>query len=66
MHQHAPALAPQSNDAPQRAQVRRWSGKVESVGVRLISALSGVMGGEINHAGMTVLRQRIYSAPTLS
>ena len=66
MHQHAPALAPHSNEVPQRAQARRWSGKVESVGARLIAALSGVMAGKINHAGMTVLRRRLYSASTLS
>jgi len=66
MHQQAPALAPHSNDAPQRAQARRWSGNVESVGVRLIWALSGVIAGEINHVGVTVLRQRLYSAAALS
>jgi len=66
MHQHAPALAPHSNGVPQRAQARRWSGNVESVGARLILALSGVIAGEINHAGVTVLRQRLYSAPALS
>jgi len=66
MHQHAPVLAPHSNDAPQRAQARRWSGNVESVGARFILALSGVIAGEINHAGVTVLRQRLYSAPALS
>ena len=57
MHQHAPALAPHSNDEPQRAQTRRWSGDAESVGARIIVALSGVMAGKINHARMTVLRQ---------
>jgi hypothetical protein len=66
MHQHAPALAPHSNDVPQRAQARRWSGNDESVGVRLIWPLSGVMTGQINHAGMTGLRQRLYSASALS
>jgi hypothetical protein len=66
MHQHAPALAPHSNDAPQRAQAMRWSGNVESVEARLIVALSGVMVGKINHAGMTVLRQHLYSASALS
>jgi hypothetical protein len=66
MHQHAPALAPHSNDVPQRAQARRWSGNFESVRARLIRALSGVIAGEINHAGMTVLRQRLYSASMLS
>jgi hypothetical protein len=29
-------------------------------------ALSGVIAGEINHAGVTVLRQRLYSAAPLS
>ena len=66
MHQHAPALAPHSNDVPQRAQAMRSSRNVESVGARLILALSGVIAGEINHAGMTVLRQHLYSASTLS
>jgi hypothetical protein len=66
MHQHAPASAPHSNDAPQRAQARRRSGNVESVGARIILALSGVIADEINHAGMTVLRQHLYSASTLS
>ena len=66
MHQQAPALAPHSNDVPQRAQARRWSGTVESVEARLILALSGVMAREINHAGVTVLRQRLYSAAPLS
>jgi hypothetical protein len=60
MHQQAPALAPHSNDAPQRAQAMRCNGDVESVGVRIIVALSGVMAGEINHAGMTGLRQQMY------
>lgn len=64
MHQQAPALAPHSNDVPQPAQARR--GNVESVGARLILALSGVIAGEINHAGVTVLRQRLYSAAPLS
>jgi len=66
MHQHAPALAPHSNDVPQRAQARRWSRNVESVVARLILALSGVIAGEINHAGVTGLRQRPYSAALLS
>jgi hypothetical protein len=66
MHQHAPALAPHSNDVPQRAQARRRSGNVESVGARLISALSGVIAGKINHAGMTVLRQHTYCVVPLS
>ena len=57
MHQHAPALAPHSNDAPQRAQAMRCSGRAESVEVRLIVALSGVIARKINHAGMTVLRR---------
>jgi hypothetical protein len=61
MHQQAPALAPHSNDVPQRAQARRGSGNVESVGARLILALSGVIAGEINHAAVTVLRRRSYS-----
>ena len=59
MHQQAPALAPHSNDVPQRAQERRCSGDVESAGARIIVALSGVMAGEINHAAVTVLRQKI-------
>src|SRR4051812_30842701 len=58
MHQHAPALAPHSNGVPQRAQQRRCSGAIESVEATLMLALSGVMAGKINHAGMTVLRQR--------
>jgi hypothetical protein len=66
MHQHAPALAPHSNDVPQRAQARRRSGNVESVGDRLMLALSGVIAGKINQAGMTGLRQRLYSAALLS
>jgi hypothetical protein len=66
MHQQAPAPAPHSNDVPQRAQARRGSGNVESVEARLILALSGVIAGEINHAGVTVLRQRLYSAAPLS
>jgi hypothetical protein len=64
MHQQAPALAPHSNDLPQRAQARR--GNVESVGARLILALSGVIAGEINHAGVTALRRHLYSATPLS
>ena len=64
MHQHAPALAPHSNDVPQRAQARRWSGNVESVGAML--ALSGVIARKINHAGMTVLRQHMYCVVPLS
>ena len=59
MHQQAPALAPHSNDVPQRTQERRCSGNVESAGARIIVALSGVMAGEINHARMTGLRQKI-------
>jgi hypothetical protein len=66
MHQQAPALAPHSNDVPQRAQARRWSGDVESVGPRLILALSGVIAGEINHAGVTVLRRKMYCVMQLS
>lgn len=66
MHQHAPALAPHSNDVPQRAQARRWSGNVESAGARLMLALSGVIAREINHVGMTVLRQHLYPASVLS
>jgi len=66
MHQQAPASAPHSNDVPQRAQARRRSGNVESVRARLILALSGVIAGEINHAAVTVLRQRPYSPAPLS
>jgi hypothetical protein len=66
MHQHAPALAPHSNDVPQRVQAMRRSGTVESVWARLICALSGVIACEINHAEVTVLRQGPYSASTLS
>ncbi len=70
MHQQVPALfplpVPHSNDAPQRAQARRRSGNIESVGARLISPLSGVMARKINHAGMTVLRQHTYRAAPLS
>ena len=66
MHQQAPALAPHSNDVPQRAQARRCSGDVESVGARLIFALSGVMAGKINHARVTALQRRLYSAAALS
>jgi hypothetical protein len=66
MHQQAPALAPHSNGVPQRAQARRWSGNVESVGARLILALSGVIAGEINHPGMTVLRRHLCSAARFS
>jgi hypothetical protein len=66
MHQQAPALAPHSNDVPQRAQARRGNGNVESVEVRLIVTLLGIIAGEINHAGVTALRQRLYSASTLS
>jgi len=32
----------------------------------LMAALLGVIAGKINHAGVTVLRQRLYSASTLS
>jgi hypothetical protein len=70
MHQHAPVLlplpVPHSNDVPQRAQARRRSGNIESVDARLISALSGVMAGKINHVGMTGLRQQPYRAARLS
>lgn len=66
MHQQAPALAPHSNDVPQRAQARRGSGNVKSVGAELILALSGVIVREINHAGVTLLRQHLYSAAPLS
>jgi hypothetical protein len=66
MHQQAPALAPHSNDAPQRAQARRCSGNAESVRARLILALSGVMAGEINHAAVTVLRRQNYCVVQLS
>jgi hypothetical protein len=66
MHQHAPALAPHSNDVPQRTQHRRCSGNTESVETTLILALSGVMAGEINHAGMTVLRQHALCEAPLS
>ena len=66
MHQQTPALAPHSNDVPQRAQARRRSGNVESVGARIIMALSGVMAGKINHAWMTGLRQQTCRAEPLS
>ena len=66
MHQQAPALAPHSNDVPQRAQQRRCSGNTESVKAALILALSGVMAGKINHAGMTVLRQHAWAEAPLS
>ena len=70
MHQHVPVLlplpVPHSNDVPQRTQARRRSGYVESAEARLISALSGVMAGKINHARMTVLRQHIHCAARLS
>jgi hypothetical protein len=70
MHQHVPVLlplpVPHSNDVPQRAQARRRSGNIESVGARLISPLSGVMARKINHAEMTALRRRACRVAPLS
>jgi hypothetical protein len=59
MHQHAPPFlppVPQSNGAPQRAQVRRRCGKVVWPGTGIIGALSEVTTGKINHAEVGSLR----------
>jgi hypothetical protein len=65
MHQHAPASAPHSNEEPQRPQVRRRSGNRDSVGARLMVALLGVIAREINHPGVTGLRQSDFVGPLL-
>jgi len=59
VHQQAPPLppAPHSNAVPQRPQARRRSGKPGSVGAGIIVALLGVIAREINHPGVTGLRQ---------
>jgi hypothetical protein len=56
MHQHEPsaALLPHWNVAPQRSQASSRNGN-ERAGI--IAALSGVIAGKINHAGMTALRR---------
>jgi hypothetical protein len=59
MHQHPPPRppVPHSNAVPQRAQARRREGNLESVCALIILALLGVIAWEINHPGMTGLRQ---------
>jgi hypothetical protein len=59
MHQHPPSRppVPQSNAVPQRAQARRRERNLESVCALIIVALLGVIAREINHPGVTGLRQ---------
>jgi hypothetical protein len=59
MHQHPPSRppAPHSNAVPQRAQARRRKGILDSADAAVIVALLGVIAREINHPGMTGLRQ---------